>query len=308
MILSVSRRTDIPAFYWEWFLNRVKAGFVDVRNPMNIHQVSRIDIRPNVVDCIVFWTKNAGKIIPHLDQLKDYKYYFQYTINPYNKLIEENVPLKKDIIENFKSLSEIIGPNRVIWRYDPILLTGNINIEYHLRYFEELAKRLQGYTQRCVISFVDLYKKTVSNTRDLMMREPTDNEMHILAQKLSIIAKNYKMEVLSCSENIDLDAEGVKHGCCIDRNLIEKIVGYKIDVKKDKNQRKECGCVESVDLGAYNTCLHACKYCYANFNNAKVHTLSQMHNPLSTLLVGELDETDVVKERKVKLLKSNTFF
>lgn len=308
MILSVSRRTDIPAFYWEWFLNRVKAGFVDVRNPMNIHQVSRIDIRPNVVDCIVFWTKNAGNIIPHLDQLKDYKYYFQYTINPYNKLIEENVPLKKDIIENFKSLSEIIGPNRVIWRYDPILLTGNINIEYHLRYFEELAKRLQRYTQRCVISFVDLYKKTVSNTRDLMMREPTDNEMHILAQKLSIIAKNYKMEVLSCSENIDLDAEGVKHGCCIDRNLIEKIVGYKIDVKKDKNQRKECGCVESVDLGAYNTCLHACKYCYANFNNAKVHTLSQMHNPLSTLLVGELDETDVVKERKVKLLKSNTFF
>ena len=308
MILSVSRRTDIPAFYWEWFLNRVKAGFVDVRNPMNIHQVSRIDIRPNVVDCIVFWTKNAGNIIPHLDQLKDYKYYFQYTINPYNKLIEENVPLKKDIIENFKSLSEIIGPNRVIWRYDPILLTGNINIEYHLRYFEELAKRLQGYTQRCTISFVDLYKKTVSNTRDLMMREPTDYEMHILAQKLSIIAKNYKMEVLSCSENIDLDAEGVKHGCCIDRNLIEKIVGYKIDVKKDKNQRKECGCVESVDLGAYNTCLHACKYCYANFNNAKVHTLSQMHNPLSTLLVGELDETDVVKERKVKLLKSNTFF
>ena len=308
MILSVSRRTDIPAFYWEWFLNRVKAGFVDVRNPMNIHQVSRINIRPEVVDCIVFWTKNAGNIIPHLDQLKNYKYYFQYTINPYNKLIEENVPLKKDIIENFKSLSEIIGPNRVIWRYDPILLTGNINIEYHLRYFEELAKRLQGYTQRCTISFVDLYKKTVSNTRDLMMREPTDNEMHILAQKLSIIAKNYKMEVLSCSENIDLDAEGVKHGCCIDRNLIEKIVGYKIDVKKDKNQRKECGCVESVDLGAYNTCLHACKYCYANFNNAKVHTLSQMHNPLSTLLVGELDETDVVKERKVKLLKSNTFF
>lgn len=308
MILSVSRRTDIPAFYWEWFLNRVKAGFVDVRNPMNIHQVSRIDIRPNVVDCIVFWTKNAGNIIPHLEQLKDYKYYFQYTINPYNKLIEENVPLKKDIIKNFRFLSEIIGPNRVIWRYDPILLTGNINIEYHLRYFEELAKRLQGYTQRCVISFVDLYKKTVSNTRDLMMREVTDNEMHILAQKLSIIAKNYKMEVLSCSENIDLDAEGVKHGCCIDRNLIEKIVGYKIEVNKDKNQRKECGCVESIDLGAYNTCLHACKYCYANYNNAKVHTLSQMHNPLSTLLAGELDETDVVKERKVKLLKSSTLF
>ena len=182
MILSVSRRTDIPAFYWEWFLNRVQAGFVDVRNPMNVHQVSRINIRPEVVDCIVFWTKNAGNVIQHLDQLKEYNYYFQYTINPYNKLIEENVPTKKNIIENFRALSDKISSKRVIWRYDPILLTDNINIEYHLRYFEELAKRLQGYTQRCVISFVDLYKKTVSNTRDLMMREPTDNEMHVLAQ------------------------------------------------------------------------------------------------------------------------------
>ncbi len=308
MILSVSRRTDIPAFYWEWFLNRVQAGFVDVRNPMNIHRVSRIDIRPEVVDCIVFWTKNAGNIIPHLDQLKDYKYYFQYTINPYNKLIEENVPLKKYVVENFRLLSEIIGPNRVIWRYDPILLTDMIDVDYHLRYFEELAKRLKGHTNRCVISFVDLYKKTVSNTRELIMKEPTDMEMHFLAHNLSSIAKDYGMEIVSCSESIDLDFDGVRHGCCIDRNLIEEIVGYKIDVKKDKNQRKECGCVESVDLGAYNTCLHACKYCYANFNNMKVQTLSKKHNPLSTLLVGDLDNNDIVSERKVRLLKSNSLF
>lgn len=308
MILSVSRRTDIPAFYWEWFLNRLQAGFVDVRNPMNVHQVSRINIRPEVVDCIVFWTKNAGNVIPYLDQLKEYNYYFQYTINPYNKLIEENVPTKKNIIENFRVLSDIIGYNKVIWRYDPILLTDYINIEYHIRYFEELAKRLQGYTQRCVISFVDLYKKTVSNTRDLMIREPTENEMHILAKELSVIAQKYRIEILSCSENINFDTEGVRHGCCIDRNLIEEIVGYKIDVKKDKNQRKECGCVESIDLGAYNTCLHACKYCYANFNNTKAHILSKMHNPMSTLLVGELDKTDVIKVRKVKLLKSNDLF
>ena len=116
------------------------------------------------------------------------------------------------------------------------------------------------------------------------------------------------MEIVSCSESIDLDFDGVRHGCCIDRNLIEEIVGYKIDVKKDKNQRKECGCVESVDLGAYNTCLHACKYCYANFNNMKVQTLSKMHNPLSTLLVGDLDNNDIVSERKVRLLKSNSLF
>ena len=147
-------------------------------------------------------------------------------------MIEENVPTKKNIIENFRALSDIIGFNRVIWRYDPILLTDYIDIEYHIRYFEELAKRLQGYTQRCIISFVDLYKKTVSNTRDLIMREPTENEMHILAKELSEIAQRYGIEVLSCSENINLDTEGVRHGCCIDRNLIEDIVGYRIDIKK----------------------------------------------------------------------------
>ena len=183
-----------------------------------------------------------------------------------------------------------------------------IDVDYHLRYFEELAKRLKGHTNRCVISFVDLYKKTVSNTRELMMKEPTDMEMHFLAHNLSSIAKDYGMEIVSCSESIDLDFDGVRHGCCIDRNLIEEIVGYKIDVKKDKNQRKECGCVESVDLGAYNTCLHSCKYCYANFNNMKVQTLSKKHNPLSTLLVGDLDNNDILSERKVRLLKSNSLF
>ena len=306
MILSVSRRTDIPAFYWRWFLNRVNEGFVDVRNPMNIHQVSRINIRPEVVDCIVFWTKNAENIIPHLPQLNNYKYYFQYTVNPYNKLIEENVPVKKEIIRSFKLLSDLLGPNKVVWRYDPIIITPEIDIAYHLRYFEELAKRLFKYTNRCVISFVDLYKKTVSNTKSLMMREPSEEEIHALAKSLSSIAEYYQMEIQTCSESENLDAEGIKHGCCIDRELIENIIGYKIDIKKDKNQRKECGCVESIDIGAYNTCLHACKYCYANFNSEKVEFSSHLHNPNSTLLIGELNEKDVVKERKVKLLKTDT--
>ena len=308
MILSVSRRTDIPAFYSEWFFNRIKAGFVDVRNPMNIHQVSRVDIKPEVVDCIVFWTKNAGNMLARLDELRDYKFYFQYTINPYNKFIEENVPIKKGIIENFRALSDLIGSDKVIWRYDPIFITNEIDIEYHFRYFEELAKRLEGYTKRCVISFVDLYKKTITNTSGLAMREPTDGEMHILAGKLSSIAKHYEIEVQSCSEKIELDSNGVTHGCCIDKNIIEQIVGYEISIKKDPNQRKECGCVQSIDIGAYNTCRHACKYCYANFNNMKVQVQSKMHNPLSSMLVGELKEGDVVKERNVSLLKVNNLF
>ena len=308
MILSVSRRTDIPAFYSEWFFNRIAAGFVDIRNPMNFHQVSRVDIKPEVVDCIVFWTKNAGNMLARLNELKDYKYYFQYTINPYNKLIEENVPVKKSIIENFCALSELIGPDKVIWRYDPILFTNEIDVEYHFKFFEELAKRLYGHTRRCVISFVDLYKKTITNTKEFNMREPLQSEMRCLAERFVNIACRYGIQVLSCAENINLSKEGVEHGCCIDPSLIEDICGYHIDVKKDKNQREECGCVDSIDIGAYNTCCHACTYCYANFNKEKVKSQSSKHLKNSSLLIGDLAEDDVIKIRKVGLLKSQRLF
>lgn len=308
MILSVSRRTDIPAFYSEWFFNRIKAGFVDVRNPMNIHQVSRVKITPDVVDCIVFWTKNPQNMLSRLDELKDYNYYFQFTVNPYDKQIEANVPFKTNVIETFKELSHKIGATRVIWRYDPILLTDKIDVEYHIKYFEEIAKRLNGLTTRCVISFVDLYKKTIANTKPLNMREPSVDEMKKLAENLVGIAAKYNMKVLSCAENVDLASEGVEHGCCIDPKLVEEICGYRIDAKKDKNQRKECGCVESIDIGAYNTCCHACSYCYANFNNEKVKVQSSRHIKTSSLISGELASDDVVKERKVCLLKNQTLF
>jgi len=308
MILSVSRRTDIPAFYSKWFFNRIHEGFVDVRNPMNVHQVSRVNIKPDVVDCIVFWTKHAQPIMKRLHELDEYNYYFQYTINPYDRLIERNVPQKKGIIENFRDLSEQIGLTRVVWRYDPILITDKVDFDYHIKYFEELAKRLSGYTQRCVISFVDLYKKTVRNTQALNMREPTVDEMHRFASLMTDIANNYGMKVVSCSEKEDLGKEGVEHGCCIDRKLIEQIVGYELDVKKDKNQREECGCVQSIDIGEYNTCMHNCKYCYANFNSEKVENQNKLHNPLSSLLIGELMADDKIKEREVKLLKKIDLF
>ena len=308
MILSVSRRTDIPAFYCDWFFNRIHAGFVDVRNPMNAHQVSRINITPEVVDCIVFWTKNPKKMLARLDELKDYNYYFQFTINPYDKQIEANIPFKTEIIETFRRLSQQIGSNRVIWRFDPILLTDRINVAYHIKYFEELAKRLEYLTTRCVISFIDLYKKTVANTKPLNMHEPSISEMTYLAENLAGIAGKYGIQVLSCAENIDLSEKGVEHGCCIDPILIEEICGYHIDIKKDKNQRKECKCVESIDIGAYNTCCHACTYCYANLNNEKVKSQTSKHNKNSSLLIGELSEDDVVNYRKVSLFKSKKIF
>ena len=157
MIISASRRTDIPSHYADWFYNRIKEGYVCVRNPMNVHQISRIPLSPDVIDGIVFWTKNPRPMMDRLDLLRDYMYYFQFTINSYGQDIEANIPSKNDIIiPTFRELSDMIGCERVIWRYDPILLTKKYSIDYHIRYFEEIAKRLSGYTEKCIISLVDL--------------------------------------------------------------------------------------------------------------------------------------------------------
>lgn len=299
MILSVSRRTDIPAFYSEWFFNRLKEGFVYVRNPMNIHQVSKITLSPDVIDCIVFWSKNPKPMLTRLDELKRYMYYFQFTINAYDKGFEVGVPKKEGIINTFKELSEKIGPKRVIWRYDPILLTERMDKEYHYRYFEEIAKRLEGYTTTCVISFVDLYKKTQSNLKDTQAREPSFKEMLEMAARLFLIANKYGITIQTCAEEIALESVGVMHGKCIDNALIEDLLGVKLVVSKDPNQRKECGCVQSIDIGEYNTCAHGCKYCYANFKESVVSQKRAMHDPHSPLLVGNVGPDDKVTERNL---------
>ncbi|MBR3449333.1 MAG: DUF1848 domain-containing protein [Bacteroidales bacterium] len=299
MILSVSRRTDIPAFYSDWFFNRLKEGFVYVRNPMNIHQVSKITLSPEVIDCIVLWSKNPRPMLSRLDELNDYMYYFQFTINAYDKGFEVGVPKKEGIINTFKELSEKIGLKRVIWRYDPILLTDRMDKAYHYRYFEEIAKRLEGHTNTCVISFVDLYKKTQQNLKDTGAREPSSKEMLEIAARLFVIAKRYGISVQTCAEELALETVGVKHGKCIDNALIEDLLGVKLVVSKDPNQRKECGCVQSIDIGEYNTCAHGCKYCYANFKEGMVLRNRAAHDPHSPLLVGAIGPDDKVIDRKL---------
>lgn len=299
MILSVSRRTDIPAFYSEWFFNRIKEGFVYVRNPMNIHQVSRIKLSPDVIDCIVFWSKNPRPMLNRLHELDGYMYYFQFTINTYDMGIEQNVPTKNGIIETFKELASRIGPERVIWRYDPIILSENITLDYHIRYFEEIARRLQGHTKTCVISFLDLYKKTERNLKNTSARELTESEMIKIATHISLIAHRYGITVQSCAEKIELNCISIRHGHCIDNVLIEDLLGVKLVVSKDKNQRSECGCVQSIDIGEYNTCSHNCKYCYANFNGQRVHEKVRLHDPNSPLLIGNIKPDDKITERKI---------
>lgn len=303
MIISASRRTDIPAFYSDWLFNRLKEEFVYVRNPMNIHQISKIVLSSDVVDCIVFWTKNpADMLTRHRADLQNLQipFYFQFTVNSYNKLIEPNVPEKKLVFDTFAELSSLCGKERVIWRYDPIIITETLSADYHCKYFEYIAKKLAPYTNKCVMSFVDMYKKTQKNMSGIPCEALTFEGQIELSKRLLQIANTYGLELVTCAEQIDLTNIGIAHGKCVDPELIAHLCGGTVMLRKDKNQRPECGCVDSIDIGAYNTCLHGCKYCYANFSQNVVERQSKAHNPLSPLITGEVLPEDRIVVRDVK--------
>ena len=303
MIVSASRRTDIPSYYSEWMLNRLKEEYVLVRNPMNIHQVSKIDLSPSVVDALVFWTKNPTPMLQHLDELKDYIYYFQFTLSAYGPDVERNLPSKnKVIIPTFQKLSQEIGKEKVVWRYDPIFFNEQYTMQYHCKYFEVLASKLAGYTEKCTISFMDLYRNTERNIKPLNIVKDTREMQEELLQRFVEIARQYELYIDACAEIGDFHKFGVEHAHCIDRERIERIGGFKLDVEKDTNQRAECGCVASIDIGAYNTCKNGCLYCYANYSENTVRKNFVLHNPKSPVLFGEIGESDIIKERKVKSL------
>ncbi len=300
MILSVSRRTDIPNYFAEWFINRIHEGFLYVKNPMNDHQISKINLSPEFVDCIVFWTKNPKNMMKYLDQLKNYMYYFQFTITSYGRDIERNIPDKKKIIiPCFKELSKEIGSKRVIWRYDPIMFTDRYTEEYHLRAFDYMAEQLAGYTQKCVISFVDEYRKNMSYISNEASKK-SNEELLSFAEKLVDIAGKYEIKIGTCSEEMDFSNIGIEHNSCIDKKLIEELIGCRLNVKKDKNQRSECKCVESIDVGKYNTCKNGCTYCYATYSKNSVSDNLKLYNSESPLLCGMINELDRITERKVK--------
>lgn len=294
MILSVSRRTDIPAFFGEWFVNRLNEGFVCVRNPFNKNMVSKIKLNPTEIDCIVFWTKDATNFINYLEEIDKlgYKYYFQYTITPYDKEIEPNLKDKNVIIDNFINLSKKLGKEKVIWRYDPILITKNISLKWHIKQFESLCKKLSCYTNKVVISFLDEYKKLDKSK----FRTLTFEEMQQLGKAFAKIASEYGLVIQTCAENIDI--KGVVKGACIDKTLIEQICGHQLNVKKDKTQREACLCSQSVDIGEYDTCCHFCEYCYANNNKLNIKNKLKQHKTNSPLLVGDILPTDKIYERK----------
>lgn len=308
MIISASRRTDIPTFYSKWFEQRVKEGFLYVRNPMNVHQVSQISLDPAIVDCIVFWTKNPIPMLDRLDSFSGYPYYFQFTLTGYGKDIEAHLPDKRgELIPAFQKLSDTIGPERVIWRYDPITFTEKYTPDYHLRAMEQIAAQLQGHTEKCVISFVDTYRKNAKAMEALGTYSIEGEELIDFARRIAEIAGERGMKVATCAEAIDLEAVGIEHNCCIDAELIGRIVGGHMKVGKDKTQRLECGCVASIDIGSYNTCGNGCHYCYANFSQKTVESNMAAYDWQSPMLCDNLREDDVVKERKMKSLLEEGF-
>ncbi|MBP2634441.1 MAG: hypothetical protein H6Q72_348 [Firmicutes bacterium] len=305
MIISASRRTDIPAFYSSWFINRLREGFVYVKNPMNSRQISKVSLNHEVVDCIVFWTKNAVPLMDKLDIIDSmgYPYYFLWTITPYGKDIESNVPDKAKMIESFKELSNRIGSRRVIWRYDPIIINRRFTIEYHSENFSAMCRLLSRHTNKCIFSYVDLYTKTSKHAKNILEQEINTQNMLKMAKCFSEIATANHISLETCSEEIELEQFGIGHSACINKETVEDVIGSSIWVKK-ASQRPFCQCIESVDIGAYDCCLHGCIYCYANSSAKALCVNEKKHNAKFPLLIGGINANDNIVEKVCKTLKN----
>lgn len=293
MILNVSGRTDVVAFYSEWFMNRYKEGFVDVRNPFNPKLVSRIYFED--VDAIMFCSKNPLPIIDYLKEIKK-PIIFHITLTGYKTDIEKNVPDKKIIIEGIKKISSIIGIERVYVRYDPILINEEYTIDYHIKAFDKLCKKLNGYVKNIIVSFIDNYKNVQNNMKILKLKSLENYDLEKIGMSFSTIAEKHNINIQTCAEEYNLVEYGFIKNDCLSQKMAFEITGkdYKIGtIRKNKN----CNCVEMVDIGYYNSCPHMCAYCYANFNEKEVKTNHLNHDKTSSLLIGKIEDRDIIKRR-----------
>lgn len=296
MIISTGMRTDIPAFYSKWFLNRLKEGYVCVRNPYKPELVTKYTLSPQVVDCLTFCTKNPEPLLKHIDCLHEYGQFWFVTITPYGKEYEPNVPPTNTVIESFQKLSQSVGKNAVGWRYDPVFFDEKLNTEKHIEEFEKIASKLSGYTEFCTISFLDMYAKVKRNAPNIY---PPDEKSQLLLGKAFVeIGNRYGIAIKSCCENELLSNCGIDTSGCQTKQTIEHAIGERLTVPHRKNQRGICDCLLGSDIGAYNTCGHLCKYCYANADKEIVLKNMQLHDPDSPFLVGNYRKGDVVTQAK----------
>ena len=286
VIISASRRTDIPAFYADWFMNRIRAGYCEVVNPYNRSQRSRIPLEAAAVDAIVFWTRHPRPLLRHLDELDrcGYRYYFLYTLLDYPATLDPGLPPIETRVETFRALADRIGPARVIWRYDPIVFTAATDAAFHREAFDRLAGRLAGATRRCIISLLDIYRKTQRRLDELeatpfRVHEPTPGMLADSLPAMARAAKQHGMAIASCASRIDLSSCGIGPGRCIDDAWLRLAFSLEVPSQKDPRQRPACRCVASRDIGAYDTCLFGCQYCYATTSVERARANHARHDP-----------------------------
>ena len=294
MILNVSGRTDIVAFYSKWFINRYKDGFVMVRNPFNPKLVSKIYFKD--VDAILFCTKNPIPIIEFLKEIEK-PILFHITLTPYQNDIEVNVPKKGLIINAIKKISKILGKDKIVVRYDPIFISDKYNLTYHKKAFDKLCSILDGHVEKIIVSFMDKYKNVLRNKKELGYKEFNENDYKEIGESFSKSAKKHNMTVQTCFEERNLTEYGFIKGDCISSEIAFLLTG-KTFPKSNIRKEKICNCVQTVDIGCYNSCKHFCKYCYANFSEEKVNYNYSKHDPNSPFLIGNLQFDDVIKVRK----------
>jgi len=279
-IVSVSRRTDIPAFYAPWFMNRVRAGFAYSVNPYNPKQVRRIGLSSSEVACLVFWSKNPAPLLPHLDELDalGHRYYFQLTLTGLGGALEPHVPSVSETLAVMERLSAKVGPGRVLWRFDPICLAEEAQDAQLIATFDRLSRRLEGVTRRVTVSFLDLQaqvKKRLLKAGQghlvdpaLLAPQQTASRLGPLLAALKEMAAGRGMELAACAPKLDLTPFGVRSAPCIDGELMERLFSLKLGRSRDRYQRPACRCLPTVDLGSYGSCPHGCLYCYGSCDNA----------------------------------------
>ncbi len=293
MILNTGARTDTVQYYSEWLLNRFSEGYVLTRNPMFPNKVLRYELTPDKIDAVLFCSKNYAPILPRLREITDkYRTYFYYTITAYGKDVEPNVPDIDTSIEMLMRLCKIVGKRRIAWRYDPILLTDKYTIDRHFETFESMAKRLAPCIDRCIFSFVETYKKLNINMPEIIPF--TRDDRLRLAEGLGAIAEKYGIFIQTCGTDMDYSSYGIHSSGCATLKILGRANNCEFRNIKHIGMREGCHCVESRDVGAYDTCPNGCKYCYANYNADNVRKNIKKHDPKSPLLLGELLPTDTV--------------
>lgn len=303
MILNTGLRTDIPGFFSEWFYNRIDDGFVYVRNPYAKNQIYSYRLDPELIDCIIFCTKNPKPMFENLEKIDKFNQYWHITITPYEKEIEPNVPPMNDVLESFKYLSKKLGKENVTLRYDPIFINEKYTLEKHIESFEYIINSLSGYTTEAIISFIDLYEKTKRNFPKA--KEVTKDERLKIGKEFARIGNENNIRIKTCVEGTELDKFGIDSSGCMTKEVIERAINKNLNVPKQKARNGECYCLLNNDIGEYNTCDHGCLYCYANSNKRLVKRNLKLHDPKSPILIGEIKEDDIIKEMKQKSLIIN---